>query len=172
MHVCILSDTWRGYPAYAWRVGPFRQDAIELDMRMYGSPLTLALWPGRVSTQFILFAKSWALLNHSDQKAYLHNHMIIIYSISIVDISITNFFYSKWHLVFSYMVIALIAYQLHRCHWLTTVTLFFLYKIESPYQLISDSKVHGANVGPTWGRQDPGGPHVGPMNFAIWDVLL
>ena len=31
-----------------------------------------------------------------------------------------------------------------------------------------DSKVHGANMGPTWGRQDPGGPHVGPMNFAIW----
>ena len=35
---------------------------------------------------------------------------------------------------------------------------------------ISDSKVHGANMGPIWDRQDPGGPHVGPMNFAIWDV--
>ena len=23
-------------------------------------------------------------------------------------------------------------------------------------------------MGPIWGRQDPGGPHVGPMNFAIW----
>ena len=33
-----------------------------------------------------------------------------------------------------------------------------------------DSKVHGANMGPIWGRQDPGGPHVGPMNFAIWVV--
>ena len=32
-----------------------------------------------------------------------------------------------------------------------------------------DSKVHGDNMGPIWGRQDPGGPHVGPMNFAIWD---
>ena len=31
-----------------------------------------------------------------------------------------------------------------------------------------DSKVHGANMGPIWGRQDPGGPHVGPMNFAVW----
>ena len=31
-----------------------------------------------------------------------------------------------------------------------------------------DSKVHGANMGPSWGRQDPGGSHVGPMNFAIW----
>ena len=34
-----------------------------------------------------------------------------------------------------------------------------------------DSKVHGANMGPIWGRQDPGGPHVGPMNFAIWEVV-
>ena len=34
-----------------------------------------------------------------------------------------------------------------------------------------DSKVHGANMGPIWGRQDPGGPHVGPMNFAIWDSM-
>ena len=32
-----------------------------------------------------------------------------------------------------------------------------------------DSKVHGTNMGPTWGRQDPGGPHVGPMNPAIWE---
>ena len=31
------------------------------------------------------------------------------------------------------------------------------------------SKVHGANMGPIWGRYDPGGPHVDPMNFAIWD---
>ena len=31
-----------------------------------------------------------------------------------------------------------------------------------------DSKVHGANMGPIWGRQDPGGPHVGPKNFVIW----
>ena len=30
-----------------------------------------------------------------------------------------------------------------------------------------DSKVHVANMGPIWGRQDPGGLHVGPMNFAI-----
>ena len=34
------------------------------------------------------------------------------------------------------------------------------------------SKVHGANMGPIWGRQDPGGPHVGPLNFAIWVSLV
>ena len=37
---------------------------------------------------------------------------------------------------------------------------------------ISDSKVHGANMGPIWGRQDPGVPHVGPTYFAVWDMLL
>ena len=37
-------------------------------------------------------------------------------------------------------------------------------------QTIPDSKVHGANMGPIWGQQGPGWPHVGPMNFAIWEV--
>ena len=35
---------------------------------------------------------------------------------------------------------------------------------------IPDSKVHGAKMGPIWGRQDPGRPHDGSMNFAIWHV--
>ena len=30
-----------------------------------------------------------------------------------------------------------------------------------------DSKVHGANTGPTWVLSAPDGPHVGPMNLAI-----
>ena len=35
-----------------------------------------------------------------------------------------------------------------------------------------DGKVHGAYMGPTWGRQDPDGPHVGPIILAIWVSLL
>ena len=35
---------------------------------------------------------------------------------------------------------------------------------------IPDSKVHSAKMGPNWVRQDPGGPHVGPMSLAIWGV--
>ena len=31
-----------------------------------------------------------------------------------------------------------------------------------------DSKVYGANMGPIWGRQDPAGRHVGPINLDIW----
>ena len=34
----------------------------------------------------------------------------------------------------------------------------------------NDSKVVGDNMAPIWGRQDPGRPHVGPVNFAFWDV--
>ena len=30
-----------------------------------------------------------------------------------------------------------------------------------------DSKVHGANMGPTWVLSAPDGPHVGPINLAI-----
>ena len=34
-----------------------------------------------------------------------------------------------------------------------------------------DSKVHGANMGPTWVLSAPGGPHVGPVNLAIKDRI-
>ena len=34
-----------------------------------------------------------------------------------------------------------------------------------------DSKVHGVYMGPAWDQQDPGGPHIGPMILAIWEVL-
>ena len=40
---------------------------------------------------------------------------------------------------------------------------------------VPESKVHRAYMGPTWGRQDPGGPHVGPMNLAIrerWRAVI
>ena len=36
---------------------------------------------------------------------------------------------------------------------------------------IPDSKVHGANMGPTWVLSVPDGPHVGPMNLAIRDCF-
>ena len=37
---------------------------------------------------------------------------------------------------------------------------------------IPGSKVHEAIMGPTWGWQDPGGPHEGHVNFAIRDIYL
>ena len=42
---------------------------------------------------------------------------------------------------------------------------------EVPEQAVfPDGKVHGANMGPIWGREDSGGPHVDPMNYAIWGI--
>ena len=51
--------------------------------------------------------------------------------------------------------------------WLDVCTTQIAYDIHS-LQTCPDSKVHWANMGPIWGRQDPGSPHVGPMNLAIW----
>ena len=38
------------------------------------------------------------------------------------------------------------------------------------YYNTSDSKVHGANMGPTWVLSAPDGPHVGPMSLTIRDL--
>ena len=40
-----------------------------------------------------------------------------------------------------------------------------------PEEACPDSKVHGTSMGPIWSRQDPGGPHVGTMNLALWDSI-
>ena len=39
-------------------------------------------------------------------------------------------------------------------------------------EIIPGSKVHGANMGPTWVLSAPDVPHVGPMNLAIRDMLI
>ena len=36
-------------------------------------------------------------------------------------------------------------------------------------KIIPDSKVRGANMGPTWVLSGPGGPQVSLMNLAIWN---
>ena len=40
-------------------------------------------------------------------------------------------------------------------------------KLHIHSQAVPDSKVHGANMGPTWVLSVPDGPHVGPMNLPI-----
>ena len=37
---------------------------------------------------------------------------------------------------------------------------------------IPDSKVHGANMGPTWVLSAPDGLHIGPMNLAMRDIMV
>ena len=48
-------------------------------------------------------------------------------------------------------------------------------KTSKIWQYCPDSKVHGANMGPTWVLSAADGPHVGPMNVAIrvalhWEI--
>ena len=43
----------------------------------------------------------------------------------------------------------------------------FIYSVVAKSRLSLIARFIGANTGPIWGRQDPGGPHVGPMNHAI-----
>ena len=63
--------------------------------------------------------------------------------------------------------------QTYDCHIATELTL----KKIGLYQIVPDSTVHGANMGPTWVLSAPDGPHVGPMNLVIrvvhhsWELL-
>ena len=65
-------------------------------------------------------------------------------------------------------------YRKYHCGYKTVVrssylqnVIFYTGQMTSP-----DNKVNGANMGPIWGRQDPGGPNGSPMNFAIWVFIL
>ena len=60
---------------------------------------------------------------------------------------------------------------IHRWHW---YTMFLHLQLSPAYMLhnsFPESKIHGANMGPTWVLSAPDGPHVGPMNFAIWVMI-
>ena len=48
--------------------------------------------------------------------------------------------------------------------------IIWLQYLTEPCNKIPDSKVHEANMEPTWVLSAPDGPHVGPMNLAIRDV--
>ena len=54
--------------------------------------------------------------------------------------------------------------------YLIFIAFIFVYVTILPHAFDTspDSKVHGANMGPIWGRQNPGGPHVRPMNLIYW----
>ena len=38
--------------------------------------------------------------------------------------------------------------------------------------MVPESKVNGANMGPTWVLSAPDGPHIGPMNLAVRDFSI
>ena len=60
-----------------------------------------------------------------------------------------------WHILCWYNLISTSIFEIVHCDW----------------SYILDSKFRVANMGPTWVLTAPGGPHVGPMNLAIRDVM-
>ena len=46
-----------------------------------------------------------------------------------------------------------------------------IYIMQYQKKCIPDSKVHGANMGPTWVLSATDGPHAGPMNLALWYMI-
>ena len=65
---------------------------------------------------------------------------------------------SKKRIVISRSLLLLIDHVI-TFRWINTIVVYFISN--------SDSKVHGANMGPTWVLSAPDGPHVGPMNLVI-----
>ena len=60
---------------------------------------------------------------------------------------------------------------IYTCHIITALCLANCSSIIQLYDMIPANKVHGTNMGLIWGRQDPVGPHVDPVNFALRDAL-
>ena len=93
--------------------------------------------------------------------------------VGILILYILNFFWENMNM------------YLHLCHfptlklhrllksslWKIMTYLLWLVIFLTLIYMKPDSKVHGANMGPTWGRLDPGGPHVGHVKLAIWERL-
>ena len=89
--------------------------------------------------------------------------------------------YVHWFVVFRFVVVSSAEVVIHVIHfpnwsnprvllhwrWGSCVAVWLILGVYS-VKHYPDSKVHGANMGTTWGRQDPGGPHVGLMNPAFW----
>ena len=61
----------------------------------------------------------------------------------------------------------------HDSHY-DDVKIWTHFRVTGPLRWVVDpqSKVRGANMGPIWGRQDPGGRYAGSRNFAIWGGMV
>ena len=61
-------------------------------------------------------------------------------------------------------VLVLIAYGKYKF----IIVYIYNTSIKLSFRAYPVNKVNGANMGPIWDRQDPGGSHFGPINLAIW----
>ena len=88
-------------------------------------------------------------------------YCIVSYKILILRHHVISYFNWKYHL---YVATIYRIISMRKAH---LKLLFFNCLATKVAHLSPDSKVHGANMGPTWVLSAPDGPHVGPMNLAI-----
>ena len=98
---------------------------------------------------------------------YIDGITMVMHQYNVVQ----NFTY----LMICFSFVTIIDYKsLSAFPWLAQANNFWTWQIyfnqgivATSYLADQDSKVHGANMGPTWVLLAPDGPHIGPMNLAI-----
>ena len=123
----------------------------------------------------LMFSLVWAWINRwvnngeaGDFRRYRAHYDVIVMTLLRWG-SIKPVCQFQWHIAINpFNIVGLFYWQrlteirgLNKC----SVLLVYLSEADRKYP---NSKIHGANMGPVWGRHDPGGSHVGPMNFGIW----
>ena len=76
--------------------------------------------------------------------------------------------------VLSVTVPSMAKFSLHQYHTSCLIGCYFSFNkcVREALSKPPDSKVHVANMGPTWVLSPPNGPHVGPINLAIRVMCL
>ena len=95
-----------------------------------------------------------------------HEFLLLFYCCILLEIKLTTT--TSVNSLFLFHIASSIRVMCYVVH-LSKQQMVWSLQLSRCHRTIPDSKVHGANMGPIWGRQDPGGPHVGHMNLAIWD---
>ena len=131
---------------------------------------------------------SWWIPSISSGNSCCHFDVILIHHYRIFHPTFMVYNCHDWLLNYILLLIFLLRFNFWLCPYANFIYEFIkwnsLWKYYSPlppqcpmllfidhicfHNVYPDSKDNGANMGSIWGRQDPGGPHVGPMNFAIW----
>ena len=104
-------------------------------------------WRGALMFSLIcVWIKGWENnLEAGDLRRYCAHYDVIVMLIEIIkQSSLSNFVVNSV------------------CRWPRT----HVDTLRTAYDILPNNRARGTYMGPTWGWQDPGGPHVGPANLA------
>ena len=177
--ICLFFWYWAGghmplFPVLGWRLDSIRGHRsvlLVLDRRSYVCPpgtgqgvVCLSSWywtGGRMSVLLVLDRRSYVCPPGTGQEVvclsswyWTWGRMSVLLVLGWSEVNWT------WVIIINIFVIyrnSYLTYILRKCFGL---------EYHSKKNL-PDSKVHGANMGPTWILLAPDGPHAGPMNLAI-----